>query len=71
MSRERMARKQIAVRMPEQLFAELKMQAIKEKTSIQKKLLDYIEVGIQVDRDWDIDEPDRHQKVSAMTIWDM
>lgn len=63
--------KQIAVRMPEALFAQLKMQASKEKTSIQKKLLDYIAVGIQVDRDWNIDEPQRHDKKPEMTVWDL
>jgi hypothetical protein len=63
--------KQIAVRMPEALFAQLKIQAIREKTSIQKKLLDYIEVGLQVDRDWDIDEPERHEKKPEMTVWDL
>jgi hypothetical protein len=63
--------KQIAVRMPMALFAQLKMQAIKEKTSIQKKLMDYIDVGLQVDRDWDIDEPERHEKKQDMTMWDL
>jgi hypothetical protein len=65
------ALKQIAVRMPEALFDQLKMQAIKEKTSLQKKLLDYIDVGLQVDRDWDIDEPERHKKKPDMTVWDL
>jgi hypothetical protein len=63
--------KQIAVRMPEELFSQLKMQAIKEKVSIQKKMMDYISVGLQVDRDWDIDEPERYEKKPEMTVWDL
>lgn len=52
--------KQIAVRMPEKMFLELKARAIKENKSMQAKLLEYINCGLEVDKDWDNDVPDRH-----------
>jgi len=48
--------KQIAVRIPETMWNELKARAIKENCSMHKKLVDYIECGLEVDRDWDESE---------------
>lgn len=59
------ARKQIVVRMADATFLELKSRAAKEGCSMQQKMLDYIKVGLEVDRDWDIDEPERHCKAAA------
>jgi hypothetical protein len=56
--------KQIAVRMPEVIFHALKAQAIKENRPMQYKILDYITVGLEVDRDWDIDEPARNDTLT-------
>lgn len=53
-------RKQLAIRMSPELFARLKARAIKEEKSMQKKLVEYLEVGLIVDDDWDEDEPSRH-----------
>lgn len=59
-------KKQIAVRMPAGIFQVLKAQAIKENRPMQHKILDYITVGLEVDRDWDIDEPERHCKAAGV-----
>lgn len=45
--------KQIAVRMSAVTFNALKAQAIKDNCPMQHKILDYITVGLEVDRDWD------------------
>lgn len=42
---------QIAVRIPQALFAEMKRFALKENVSLAAKIRDYIEVGVQVDQD--------------------
>lgn len=52
-------KKQIAVRMPEAVFEMLRVQAVMESCPIQHKILDYIIVGLEVDRDWGIEEGKR------------
>lgn len=55
--------RQIVVRLSDEIFQDLKARAIKENTSMQEKLRDYVQVGLEVDRDWDAEEPDRHSAV--------
>lgn len=64
--------KQIAVRMPRTIFDELRKRAVIENRSIQQKIMDYISVGLDVDREWDIDEPQRHdpQPTPGQDFWD-
>jgi hypothetical protein len=50
-------RKQIAFRLTAPMFEELKSRAVKECRSIQDQMLNYIELGLQVDRDCEEDEP--------------
>ena len=45
----------IAVTIPRNLFLELKAQAIRQGRSISAQIGDYIQVGVAVDRDWDLD----------------
>lgn len=45
----------IAVHMPHAMFDALKHRAIKEGRSISAQIRDYIEVGLEVDRDFDDD----------------
>lgn len=52
--------KQIAVRMPAGDYAELKARAVRERRSMNAVLLDYVQTGLAVDRDWDEDVPDRY-----------
>lgn len=52
--------KQIAIRMKTETFEKLKARAIKEKKSMNAKLVEYLETGLDVDDEWDLDEPDRH-----------
>ncbi len=54
--------KQIAVRISVTIFDKLKARALKENSSMNAKIADYIEVGLAVDEDWDEDEPERHQR---------
>lgn len=42
---------QIAVRIPRALFEEMKQFALKADTSIAARIRDYIQVGVDVDRD--------------------
>lgn len=42
---------QIAVRIPKALFDEMKRFAIKDRVSIAVRIRDYIQVGVEVDRD--------------------
>lgn len=46
---------QIAVRIPQPLFIEMKRLAVKEKISLAAKIRDYIQVGVEVDRDMEDD----------------
>lgn len=52
----------MAVRMPIELFDRLKERAIKDGCTISRKIKDYIENGLYVDDEWDLDEPNRHNK---------
>jgi uncharacterized protein YdhG (YjbR/CyaY superfamily) len=45
----------IGVRIPKELFQEVKRFAVKENMSIAAKLRDYIGVGVQVDQDIETD----------------
>lgn len=58
-------KRQIAGRVSQPMYDELKMRAIQEGRSIQSQIADYIHVGLEVDRDWDEDEPDRHASDKA------
>lgn len=51
--------KQIAVRIPNDTFAALRARAINERCSMNKKILQYIMAGLEVDDEWDLDEPNR------------
>jgi hypothetical protein len=46
---------QIAVRIPKALFDEMKSFAVKSNTSIAARIRDYIQVGVEVDRDMEED----------------
>ena len=47
---------QIAVRLTKPLFEEMKRFALKEKVSLAAKIRDYIAVGVEVDRDMELDQ---------------
>ncbi len=60
--------KQIVVRLDPARFAELKARAIKERVSMNTKLVQYVEVGLAVDDEWDEDEPERHARRDKRNI---
>lgn len=47
------------VRLPDTVFAMLRSQAAIDKCPMQHKLLNYIWVGLEVDRDWGMEDGKR------------
>lgn len=62
----RRGKRQIAVRLPDSIFEMLRAQAAIDHCPMQHKLLDYIWVGLEVDRDWGIEEG----KCLGQHFWD-